>query len=45
VWLINYATHPRLRRLATGKARELGLRLLITDRELKTLGISRALQD
>ncbi|HAI12041.1 MAG TPA: hypothetical protein DCM28_10080 [Phycisphaerales bacterium] len=45
VWLINYATHPRYQRLATSKARELGMRLLITDRDLKTLGISRSLQD
>ncbi|MFG0250353.1 MAG: endo alpha-1,4 polygalactosaminidase [Phycisphaeraceae bacterium JB051] len=45
VWLVNYATHPRYRRLAKSKAKELGMRLLITDRQLKTLGISRALQD
>ncbi len=45
VWLVNYATHPRYRRLVKSKARELGMRLLITDSELKTLGISRTLQD
>jgi len=31
--------------LAKSKARELGMRLLITDRQLKTLGISRTLQN
>ncbi|MAX27000.1 MAG: hypothetical protein CMJ19_21100 [Phycisphaeraceae bacterium] len=45
VLLVNYATHPRYHRLAKSKARELGMRLLITDRQLKTLGISRTLQN
>ena len=45
VWLINYATHPRFQRLSTNKAKEHGMRLLITDRDLKTLGMSRILHD
>lgn len=38
IWLIEYATHPRRQRHTTLQAKTLGMRLLLTDRALKTLG-------
>lgn len=42
VWLIEYPTHPARQRLVIAQAQAQGMRLLITDRNLKSLGQSKA---